>query len=275
MKIKIVAQFLTLTVAVVLLVGSSQVNAQTADSAKPAAATKTITDEQRETIETVVREYLFKNPSIIREVNEALQLKEEKEKQLRSAARLKELKSDIYSDIDSPSVGNPKGDVTVVVFFDYNCGYCKSTVPELQNLVKQDPSVRLIYKEYPILGAQSLIAARAALAANRQGKYAEFHHALMTAQEVNINVIKAISTRLKLDYLKLRKDMDDSQVTESLQRNLRLATFLEIKGTPGYIVGERLIPGAIDPVALAQLVSDERAKLASQNPANVAASSRD
>ena len=273
MKIKVVAQFLTLTVAVVLSLASSQANAQTADPAKPTAATKTITDEQRETIEAVVREYLFKNPSIIREVTEALQLKEEKEKQLRSAARLNELKSEIYSDIDSPSAGNPKGDVTVVVFLDYNCGYCKNTVPELQNLLKQDSSVRLIYKEYPILGAQSLIAARAALAANRQGKYAEFHRALMTAKEVNLNVIKAISTRLRLNYPRLRKDMDDPQVTASLQRNLRLATALEIRGTPGYIIGERLIPGAIDLVALGQVISDERAKLTTQNRTSLATSS--
>jgi protein-disulfide isomerase len=265
MKTKLVAQFLTLAIA--MLIVSSSIQAQTADP-----ATRTITSEQRETIETVVREYLFKNPSIIREVTEALQLREEKEKQLRASARLNELKTDIYSDLDSPSVGSPKGDVTVVVFFDYNCGYCKNTLPELQNLVKQDPSIRLIYKEYPILGPTSFIAARAALAANRQGKYEEFHQALMAAKNVDLDVIKAISARLRLNYIKLRKDMDDSQVTESLQRNLRLATSLEISGTPGYIIGDRIIPGAIDSVALTQLVSDARARLTTRNTAGVASS---
>jgi protein-disulfide isomerase len=110
-----------------------------------------------------------------------------------------------------------------------------------------------------------MIAARAALAANRQGKYAEFHRALMVAKEINLVSIKTTSTRLGLDYVKLRKDMDDPQVTEALKRNLNLASALEINGTPAYIVGGRLIPGAIDSLALSQLVSDERSKRVSPN----------
>ena len=262
MKSRLVSNSTILSLAVVLLLVSSGMNAQTATSAP-----KPISPEQRETIETVLREYLLKNPAIIREASQALQQQEEREKQERAKAGLKTFNAEIYSDQDSPSVGNPKADVTVVVFFDYNCGYCKGTVPELEDLVKQDPALRLIYKEYPILGAQSLIAARAALAAHRQGKYAEFHRALMVAKEINLASIRATSVRLGLDYLKLRQDMDDPQVTEALKRNLNLANSLEINGTPGYIVGNRLIPGAIDPAALAQLVRDERAKLTS--PGNV------
>lgn len=268
MKSRIVNQLVIVT-AVVLLLGFSRANAQTSDPIKPTSSPVQISDEQRETIETVVREYLLKNPSIIREVTEALQQQEAKEKQTRAASGLQALKSDIYADLDSPVLGNPKGDVTVVVFFDYNCHYCKSTVPGLQDLLKKDKSVRIIYKEYPILGVQSLIAARAALAAKRQGKYAEFHQALMSSKAINIGVVKATSARLGLNYAKLRQDMDDPQVTESLQRNIRLANSLEISGTPAYIVGGRLIPGAIDATALAQLVSDERAKLVSPNAVGV------
>jgi protein-disulfide isomerase len=264
MKSRLVSNSAIISLAVILLFVSSGTNAQT-----PASAAKPISAEQRETIETVLREYLLKNPSIIREASQALQQQEEREKQERAKAGLKTFNAEIYSDQDSPSVGNPKADVTVVVFFDYNCGYCKGTVPELENLVKQDPSLRLIYKEYPILGAQSLIAARAALAASRQGKYVEFHRALMASQAIDIAVVKAISVRLGLNYAKLRQDMDDPQLTESLQRNIRLANSLEINGTPAYIVGGRLIPGAIDATALAQLVSDERAKLVTPNTAGV------
>lgn len=264
MRSKIVNQLVLVTL-VVLLLGFSQVLAQTSDTVRQTSSPAKISDEQRETIETVVREYLLKNPSIIREVTEAVQQQEAKEKQARASSGLQALKSDIYSDVDSPALGNPKGDVTVVVFFDYNCGYCKSTVPGLRDLLKKDSAVRIIYKEYPILGAQSLIAARAALAANRQGKYAEFHQALMASKAIDIAVVKATSARLGLNYAKLRQDMDDPQVTESLQRNIRLANSLEISGTPAYIVGGRLIPGAIDATALVQLVSDERAKLVSAN----------
>jgi protein-disulfide isomerase len=244
--------------AVILFFVASGTKAQT-----PASTPKPISPEQRETIETVLREYLLKNPSIIREASQALQQQEERQKQEQARTGLKKFNAEIYSDQDSPSVGNPKADVTVVVFFDYNCGYCKGTVPAIEDLVKQDPAVRLIYKEYPILGATSMIAARAALAANQQGKYVEFHRALMAAQVINLVSIKTTAARLGLDYLKLRKDMDDLQVTEALSRNLNLANALEIHGTPGYIVGDRLIPGAIDSAALAQLVRDQRAKLIS------------
>lgn len=268
MKSRIVIQLVIVTV-VVLLLGFSQANAQTSDPVKPGSSPAKISDEQRETIETVVREYLLKNPSLIREANEALRLQEEKEKQARAASGLQAMKSEIYSDLDSPALGNPKGDVTVVVFFDYNCGYCKGTVPGLQDLLKKDSSVRIIYKEYPILGAQSLIAARAALAAKRQGKYAEFHQALMASKAISMDLIRATSVRLGLNYAKLRQDMDAPEVTESLQRNIRLATSLEINGTPAYIVGGRLIPGAVDATSLAQLVSDERAKLAGPNTVGV------
>lgn len=266
MKSRLVINSAIISLAAVLFLVSGT-NAQT-----PTSAPKPISPEQRETIETVLREYLLKNPSIIREASQALQQQEEREKQERAKTGLKTFNAEIYSDQDSPSVGNPNADVTVVVFFDYNCGYCKGTVPELENLVKQDPALRLIYKEYPILGAQSLIAARAALAANRQGKYAEFHRALMVAKEISLASIKATAARLGLDFLKLRKDMDDLQITEALTRNINLASSLEINGTPGYIVGNRLIPGAIDSAALAQLVRDERAKLSSPGVVGVVGS---
>ncbi len=215
----------------------------------------------QESIELIIRNYLLKNPSIIREAMQALQAQEAAENQRRVAESLRTLKSDLYSDTESPSIGNAKADVPIVVFFDYNCGHCKNSLPALQNLVASDPSIRIVYKELPIMGPQSQTAAFAALAAKRQGKYAEFHVALMESVEINEEVIKSISDRLGLNYATLQKDMSDPRLNEALNRNLRLASTLGINGTPGYVVGGQIIPGAIDAGTLMNFLNVERGKL--------------
>jgi protein-disulfide isomerase len=252
---------ITLAAGVILILGLSQASAQTPASPKTSPTTEPVTKEQRETIEKVVREYLLSHPSVIRDAMQALQVQEEKEKQERAADSLKTLESDIYSDPDSPVAGNPKGDVTIVVFFDYNCGYCRSTLPGLQTLLSKDKSIKLVYKEFPILGPQSRVAAQAALAANRQGKYDAFHHGLLESDQATDAAIKNISNRLGLNYATLQKDMADPKLNEALDRNLRLASTLDIDGTPAFIVGQQVIPGAIDMDYLAKVVLAERAKL--------------
>ena len=253
--------FITLFAAVILLLGISQGHAQTPASARTSPTTEPVTKEQREAIEKVVREYLLRNPGIIREAMQALQAQEEREKQQSVANSMKSLESDIYSDPDSPVAGNPKGDVTIVVFFDYDCGYCKLTLPRLQTLLSKDHSIKLVYKEYPILGPQSQVAAQAALAAYRQGKYDAFHNGLLQSEQSSDDAIKRVSDRLGLNYATLQKDMADPKLNEALARNLRLASALDINGTPAFIVGQQIIPGAIDMDSLAKIVSAERAKL--------------
>ncbi len=261
MKLSIINRFFIINLAAILLLGLFQVQAQTKVSVKTDPKTQPVSTSQRETIETIIREYLLKNPTVIREAMLALQVQEEKERQQSVANNMKELKSDIYSDPDSPIVGNPKGDVTIVVFFDYYCGYCKKTLPGLKTLLSNDASVRVVYKEFPIMGPQSQVAARAALAAKRQGKYSEFHNALLESDGASDEVIKNISDRLGLNYATLKKDMDDPKINEAIERNIRLATAIGINGTPAYFIGEQFIPGAIDSASLAKAVSDERAKL--------------
>ena len=217
---------------------------------------------KKENIEKIVREYLLENPNVIREALQVLQQREELQRNAATTANLKLLKSEIYSDADSPVVGNAKGDVTIVVFFDYFCGYCKKTMPGLQTLVANDSSVRIVYKELPILGPQSLFAAKAALAAGQQGKFAEFHQAMLAADGAGEDVIKAVSKRLGLDYAKLQADMLGPKIAATIDRNHRLAESLNVNGTPAYLIGDRIIPGAIDSGSLARLIQDERAKLA-------------
>lgn len=252
--------FFVTVLAAILLAGSSQAFAQTqvAPSSTPSPSAET----ERERIETIVHDYLLKNPAIIREAMLALQVKEERDRQELAAKNLRAVESNLYEDAEAPVAGNPKADISIVVFFDYNCGYCKKTLPDLESLLAKDPLIRIIYKEFPILGPESEVAARAALAADRQGKYAAFHHELILAGQLDTLAIKNISQRLGLDYLKLQKDMADPKIADILARNMKLAASLEINGTPGYVVGEQIIPGAIDMNSLAKIVSEERAKLA-------------
>jgi len=223
-------------------------------------APATSAENDVDAIEKIVRNYLMKNPAVIREAMQALQAQETKEKQERAANQMKELRSEILFDPGSPVAGNAKGDISIVVFFDYNCGYCKHTLPQLQSVSRNDPLVRIVYKEFPVLGPKSTFAAKAALAAARQGKYVEFHDALMTAEVIDEVSIKSISKTLGIDHSKLQKDMADPEIDEQITRNQRLAESLEISGTPAYVVGDQMIPGAIDAETLTRFVQNERNK---------------
>ena len=238
----------------------------------PAIVVSPATPEENdvEAIEKIVRNYLMKNPVVIREAMQALQAEELKEKQERAVNQMKELRSEILSDPGSPIGGNAKGDISIVVFFDYNCGYCKQTLPQLQSISEKDPLVRIVFKEFPVLGPPSWLAAKAALAAGRQGKYVEFHHALMTAENTSEDSIKSISKTLGLDYTKLQKDMADPQIDENLARIQRLAGSLDINGTPAYIIGDQIIPGAIDAASLTNILAAQRRILADAAAAKAA-----
>ena len=136
MRLLIINRFIITNLAAILLLGCSQIQAQTKVSVKTNPKTQPVSENQREKIETIIREYLLKNPAVIREALTVLQTREEKEKRLAFANNMKELKSEIYSDVDSPVAGNAKGDVAIVIFFDYFCGYCRNTLPDLNRLGK-------------------------------------------------------------------------------------------------------------------------------------------
>lgn len=247
-------------------ISSGQSPQLTGDSARSTAPSVASTasgpqGSEKERIEGIIREYLLKNPSIIREAMQALEAQEARERAERSANLMKELRKEIFFDADSPISGSASGDVSVAVFFDYNCGYCKQTLPQLQSISKKDPLVRIVFKEFPVLGPQSTFAAKAALAAFRQGKYVEFHNAIMTAENTDEDSIKNISKTLGIDYSKLQKDMADPQIDEQITRNQRLAESLDINGTPAYIIGDQIIPGAVDAESLTRFIQIERNKV--------------
>lgn len=220
-------------------------------SAEPAA-------QSREQIERIVKEYLLKNPEIIRQAGEVLAAREEAAKQAVLAKALAANRAALERDAGSPVGGNPKGDVTVVEFFDYNCGFCKRVAPSVKALIDADKNVRVVYKEFPILGPTSLLGAKAALAAKRQGKYVAFHEALFELPEISDATIKELSARLGLDHVRLVNDMGDALILRQIETDSALARSLDINGTPGFVIGERLLPGAVETAVLQQVVSEQR-----------------
>jgi protein-disulfide isomerase len=248
----------TVMLFAILCAGSVGVYSQT----KPASA--------KEETEKIVRDYILKNPEIIREALAALDAKEASEKLRLAAVNLKSKQKEIFSTAADPIGGNPDGDVSVAVFFDYACGYCKKTLPKLNTLLANDRSLRVVYKEFPILGPQSEKAARAALAAGRQGKYVAFHNALIESADISDETIKAIAATLQLNYEVLLKDMKDPALEATIASNYELANALDINGTPAYVIDDQIIPGAIDSASLAKIVEAHRAK--NKNVAPVGAS---
>ncbi len=225
-----------------------------------AAFTQGFTEEQKKSMEKIIQDYLLKNPTIIRDALDALRLQEEEQKQKEVAKRIRSRSRDLQNDPSAPVLGNPNGDVTVVEFFDYNCGYCKRSFPVLKALIESDRSIRLVMKEFAILGPNSVTMAKAALAAKRQGKYLELHEAFMLGDQFEEKMLEGITKKVGLDYQKLLKDMEDRGIAQSLQKNYQLAEDLGINGTPAFIIGDNLVPGAIGFDALKKLISDARSK---------------
>jgi protein-disulfide isomerase len=227
-------------------------------SAVPARAAE-FSAEQRQAIETIVRDYLLRNPEIIIEVFEAAKEKLAGEAQAQRAAALAERRQEIFENPASPVAGNPKGDVTLVEFFDYRCPYCKQVAPAIDTLIAEDKQLRVVYKEFPVLGPDSVRAAQAALAARKQGKYEAMHRALMQIKgQIDEAAVFSTAKSVGLDVERLKRDMADPEIDRMLQANQQLALALGIRGTPAFIVGDEIVPGAVGIDALRQLIAAAR-----------------
>ncbi len=231
----------------------------TAVSATPALAAAEFSTEQRQAIEAIVRDYLIKNPEVMLEVLEAAKEKISGEAQAQRAAALAERRHDIFEDPNAPVVGNPQGDVTLVEFFDYRCPYCKQVAPAIEALLAEDKQLRVVYKELPVLGPESVTAARAALAARKQGKYEALHRALMQVKgQINEAAIFNAAKSAGIDVERLKRDMTAPDIDRMLQANHQLAAALDIRGTPGFVIGDEIVPGAVSIDALRQLIAAAR-----------------
>ncbi len=223
------------------------------------AMAQSFTDAQREEIIAILREALKRDPSILRDAVAAIQAAEERDRTEAQRAGLAQHRAALFATAGDPIRGNPRGDVSIVEFFDVRCSFCKRLHDEMEQLVRRDRGVRVVLKDIPILGPQSVVAARALLAAQRQGKYNELHDALMRNRgEPTDAAIRAEAQRAGIDVPRLLREMEDPAIQRRLEANLALSRALQIDGTPALVVGETIITGALPVAELERLVAAER-----------------
>lgn len=210
-------------------------------------SSSTFTPEQTTQIQKIVHDYLVKNPQVLVEVATALQSQQLAQQNQQAMKALPENAKELFYDKNSPVVGNPNGNVTVVEFFDYQCPHCKNVAVAVNKLIADDNNVRVVYKQLPIFGANSEYAARAALAANAQGKFVELHNALMKAQSsLNKDLILNVASNLGIDIGKLQKDMNSSAINNELKVNFDLANAFNFPGTPAFVIAKIPVGQAAD-----------------------------
>lgn len=229
------------------------------------AKAQSFNDAQKGEIETIIQDYISENPEIIIEAFESFREKQERDRQQQMEASILKYQ-DFFSGEDAIVVGNPEGAITVVEFFDYNCGYCKRALPDVQAVLDSEEDVRVVLMEMPILGPPSLEAAKWAMAAKEQGQYFEYHQALMELRGAKNeeNFVK-IGEELGLDIEQLKSDAASQEIQEQINESVAIARDIGIGGTPAFIVGERLYPGYLGEEGLKSAIADARAAMAEDN----------
>jgi protein-disulfide isomerase len=212
-----------------------------------------------EEIEKIVRDYLLREPEVVYDALQELQRRQEEAAAARQRAAIAENQGELMNDRATPVGGNPDGDVTLVEFFDYRCAYCRRVVSSMRALLEEDRGLRVVFKELPVLGPDSMRAAQAALASRNQDGYVPFHFALMTTDDLSLEGIRAAARTVGLDPDQLEADMAAPEVTATIEANYALANKLGIEGTPAFVIGDQLIPGAVDKARLDQLIDEARA----------------
>lgn len=210
-------------------------------------------------LEGQLRAYLLNNPAVIVESLNGMELRRQAAAESEVTAVISERRDEIFNDPDSPVGTNPQGDAILVEFFDYNCPYCRQATPMLDRLEQEDKGLRLVFKEYPILGPGSVFAARAALASQKQGKYLAFHKAMM-AYEGRITETSSleVAADVGLDVEQLKQDMKDPAIDEAIRRNTALAQALRISGTPTFVAGREIVRGLTDAGGMKRLIASAR-----------------
>jgi len=230
-----------------------------ATTTTPAAGTL-----DRAEVENIVRDYLLKNPELLLEVQEALEVKQKEEQKLASEGVIKSQKDEIFNSAFDGVVGNPNGKITIVEFYDYNCGFCKRAMEDMQALTKADPDLRFVLKEFPILSPDSHKASIVSMAFHKlmPEKYGEFHTALLGGEgrATEATALK-IALSLGADEAKLRQHMQDPDIPAALEKTYSLANKLAITGTPSYVVGDEVIFGALGQQVLAEKIQNAKAAL--------------
>ena len=222
-------------------------------------ANSAITPAQKTQIQDIIHQYLLDKPEVLVEALQSFQRKQYEQAEQtvkKTQANVSQFANALFKQTNDPVAGNANGKVTVVEFFDYQCYHCVDMAPVIESIIKSNPDVRLVFKEFPIRGPLSQFAARAALAANKQGKYYELHNALLTTKQPLTEAgVFEIAKGAGLNVDQLKKDMDDKSVENQLKDNLKLAQDLKLFGTPAFFIGKtdtqnakniNYVPGALD-----------------------------
>ncbi len=227
-----------------------------------------LTPRQVQDVQQIIRSYLTAHPEIIANAMEALREKMQAQAAAATRQAISAHKTELFDDGNDPIAGNPKGDVTIVEFFDYNCVYCRASTKALLDAVKADGDVKVVYKELPILTPSSVVDSRMALAAMKQGKYEALHRAFMAVRGLlDAKMAYGIARGTGLDMARLKKDMKSAAVTEEIRRNKELASALGIDGTPTFVIGDMMFAQALDAAQFTELFHAARAddKVGSQS----------
>jgi protein-disulfide isomerase len=218
---------------------------------------------QRGSIETIVREYLIAHPEVLQEAMSELEKRQSAAENEKHKAAVKQNAEKIFSSPNQVTLGNPNGNVTFVEFFDYNCGYCKRAMADMLTLMKDDPKLKVVLKEFPVLGPGSVEAAQVASAVRMQDKtgkkYLEFHQKLLGGRgQADRARALAIAKEIGMDMGRLEKDAAGPEVKAALQEDFKLAEALGLNGTPSYVIGTDVVVGAVGLPALQEKINTAR-----------------
>lgn len=225
------------------------------------STTPTADPAWRQSVEQMIESYIRSHPEVIEQTLQALEATRQEEEQASVRRAIAAHQGELMHDPASPVSGDPAGDVTVIEFFDYRCGFCKRVAGSITQLQKDDARVRIVYKDFPILGHDSVQAAKAALASRAQGRHQAFHEALLAASgDLSKEHVLQIAKEVGLDAKKLEMDMEKPEWLTVIERNRALAKVLRVTGTPAFIVGNEIVPGEMNLTALKELVAGTRTR---------------
>jgi protein-disulfide isomerase len=230
-------------------------------AAVPAVA-ESFSADQRDEIGKIIKDYLLTHPEVMQDVMAELEKRQQAADAEKHRTAIIENKATLFSSPHQVVLGNPQGNVTMVEFFDYNCGYCKRAMTDMLDLIKTDGNLKFVLKEFPVLGEGSVEAARVAVAARMQDasgkKYAEFHQKLLGGRGADKSRALAVAEEVGFDMSRLKRDMGSDEVKKTIDENMKLAEALGVSGTPSYVIGEEVVVGAVGLDALREKIGAER-----------------
>jgi len=231
--------------------------------AAAAAQTQTFSADQRREIEAIVKDFLLRHPEVMQDVMAELDKRQQEAEAEKHRAAVQENNATLFRSPHQVVLGNPQGSVAMVEFFDYNCGFCKRALTDMLELLKTDPNLKFVLKEFPVLGEGSVEAARVAIAVRMQDtsgkKYIEFHQKLLGGRgQADKARALAVAKEVGFDMARIEKDMGGDEAKKTIDENLKLADAIGVSGTPTYVVGDEVVVGAVGLDALREKIAAER-----------------